>query len=102
MSWVGCYSFCLTAVHVMGDNIDIQAIPDRTIRPQRLVTNVEKPEQVVVRDLLVAGQSQLAGPLDMFMFSLDYCREVREDFLKECGLAGATDEQIDDYLDASV
>lgn len=99
MAWVRTYSFGLMAAREPDGKFNVRGIPDKTIRPQRLITDINRPEQVVMRDLLVGSQSQLVGPIDLYLFSLDYSQKVRDEFLKEHGLVDAGDEQIDDYLD---
>ena len=74
------------------------AIPN-LIRPNKIITNANHPNESILTGLYHNGQNQFLGEIDCYRCSHTYLYALRREIIAEHGLFGLTDDRIDDYLD---
>jgi hypothetical protein len=90
------YSFGLSGSIVDG-KLEINSSPQITIRPTRIICNIQKRGQVWISELSIDGINQLATELDCFQFSQGAYEEMIQEAMREYKLS--TREELYQYLD---
>ena len=101
MKWVfSTYALGFEAARKDGKEFSITRSPEVRVRPHRVMSNVAQPGLAALTGLVIAGAEQLVLPMDFYEMSFLLAQELDRAFLKERGLTGKTDREIDAWLDA--
>lgn len=82
-----------------GLTVDIRVKPDCTLRPDRILTDVNLPKQAWIDGLYIGGENQLLGPIDAYQLSTTFEKKLQADFLTRHKIEHLSDDALQDYLD---
>jgi hypothetical protein len=66
-------------------NAPMAAKPQIVFRPKRIITNVMARNQVIIEELIYGNIHHLTAPIDAYLLSNEYRKEVIEEFRKSIG-----------------
>jgi hypothetical protein len=80
------YMFSISGKATADNKFYIFGKPDITIRPRRMFTAVQSPNQVYVESIKIGNVELLASDmLDAYLYSMKYHDQVVQEFMKEIG-----------------
>ncbi len=98
-------SYVLMLSAPAGGTEAVGTILTEAFRIQRFYTNATERGQMTIDGVYLGDdpENQFISPLNLdgYEFSAEHIRELQNEFLKEHGLLGKTDDQIQRYLDAN-
>jgi hypothetical protein len=73
----------------------------RTYRVTHIRTGIHEPTHAIISGILVNNdkESQLLYEIDAYDWSVEHLHRLQGEFLKQHGLLGKTDREVDEYLD---
>ena len=92
----------LYAIGLAGSETELAGIVGAEFfRPHKFFTNIDAPGAAMITGIFLGDdpENQILGEIDAWNFSVTYVEQARAEFLRALGLAGKTDDEIQDYLD---
>lgn len=74
---------------------------ERPFRPTHIYTDVDREGEGTIDGIWIAGRNELIQPIDAYFFSRKRAGIIRNEFLTEYGLANATLDELDDFLESN-